>query len=205
MTNTQKRAAIEFSTLEKISPDAVLLEFKEPILALCEAFGNSGQSGGSALYVASVIASAVKKLLLQEPIAPVTGEEEEWMDVSQYSNGETWFQNTRCSALFKVGVDGDPHYIHAIVWKGPEEHDTFTGRVYTPDMSELISSSQYIREFPFEPEIFYVDVIYLPISKGEAEERGLHYIEHSDGSCTISVIKDMSQLEEALKYYKKKD
>ena len=73
MTNTQKFAKQELDILAATVPDAIVTPFAKEILALCEAFGKSGQSGGSAPYTASVIAQAVKKLCLQEPICDVTG------------------------------------------------------------------------------------------------------------------------------------
>lgn len=53
----------------------IVTPFAKEILALCEAFGKSGQSGGSVPYTASAISQAVKKLLLREPICDVTGHE----------------------------------------------------------------------------------------------------------------------------------
>lgn len=202
MTNTQIHAKREFQILRETIPDAIILEFEPEILALCEAFGRSGQSGGSAPYTAGAISAALDKLLLQEPIAPITGEEQEWVDVSHYMGGETVYQNARCGALFKEGEEVS--CCDAIVWKGPEKYDTFTGSVYVPDLTELIRSSQLVKSFPFTPKTFYVDVIYIPVDQKDAEGRGLHYIQHHDNSCTISVIKNMSQLEEVFEYYNKK-
>ena len=48
MTNTQKFAQKELDILAATVPDAIVTPFAKEILALCEAFGNSGQSGGSA-------------------------------------------------------------------------------------------------------------------------------------------------------------
>ena len=47
MTNTQKFAQQELDILAATVPDAIVTPFAKEILALCEAFGNSGQSGGS--------------------------------------------------------------------------------------------------------------------------------------------------------------
>lgn len=88
--------------------------------------------------------------------------------------------------------------------KAPEEHDAFSGWVYTPDLQDMISSSQYVKSFSFTPKTFHVDVVHLPIEEQDAEARGLHCIKHHDNSCTLSVIKDMSQLEEVFEYYSKK-
>src|SRR5690554_4593318 len=129
MTNTQKFAKQELDILAATVPDAIVTPFAKEILALCEAFGKSGQSGGSAPYTVSAISQAVKKLCLQEPICDVTGHENEWVDVSEMSDGETLWQNSRCSGLFKY-PDEKCSYVDAIVWQGEEEWDTFTGRVY---------------------------------------------------------------------------
>jgi hypothetical protein len=161
---TKSFAEQEFAALEKSwdksNPDnqPLVLEFKDEIIALCEKFGNSGQSGGSAPYVASAIADTVKKLCLQKSISPITGTDDEWgivSDVGCKYGGPLW-QNKRCSALFKD--NSGCRYLDAIVWKGDTEGesgnawDTFTGTV------EGLSSSQYVKSFPFTPKTFYIDV-----------------------------------------------
>ena len=81
MTNTYKFAKQELDILATAVPDAIVIPFRNEILALCEAFGRSGQSGGSAPYTANAISQAVKKLCLHEPLWDVTGHKEEWVDV----------------------------------------------------------------------------------------------------------------------------
>ena len=110
MTNTQKFAQLELEILAATVPDAIVTPFAKEILALCEAFGNSGQSGGSAPYTATAISKAVKKLLLQEPICEVTGHENEWVDVSEIGDGSIIYKNSRCSAVFKGGIESKAHY-----------------------------------------------------------------------------------------------
>ena len=116
MTNTQTFAKQELDILAATVPDAIITPFAKEILALCEAFDKSGQSGGSAPYTAAAIAEAVKKLCLQEPICDVTGHESEWVDIAQYM-GKTMYQNARCCGLFKY-QNGKCSYNSAIVWKG---------------------------------------------------------------------------------------
>lgn len=175
MTNTYLHAKRELDILEQLTPDAIALEFKEELLALCEKFGNSGQSGGSAPYTAGVIAQIIKPLLLQEPVCPIMGTDDEWVDVAE-ENGLPLYQNSRCTAVFKNGVDGIPYYLHAIVWKGPGDYNTFTGEVIG------IKSRQFILNFPFTPKSFYIDVIE---GNGDWE------------------IKQPDQLERVWKYYRK--
>jgi hypothetical protein len=204
MTNTQSFAKQELDILAATVPDAIVTPFSKEILALCEAFGKSGQSGGSAPMTASAISQAVKHLMLQEPICSITGVDEEWVNVREVSQeDEMMYQNKRCSALFK-SKSGKCWYLDAIVWNGEEEHDTFTGHVYVDDKNfELIGSCQYVR-LPFNPETFYIDVVYVPITKEEAEKRKMHYIEDGDGKCHYSVVKDTNQLAKVFKYYDKK-
>lgn len=203
MTNTQSFAKHELDTLAATVPDAIVIPFTNEILALCEVFGKSGQSGGSAPITASAISQAVEHLMLQQPICPVTGIDEEWVNVREISEGdEMMYQNKRCSALFK-SKSGKCWYIDAIVWQGDEKYDTFTGRVYKDiRCNELISSSQYVK-FPFKPKTFYIDVARIPITKVDAETKKLHYIEDHNG-CYISIIRDPKQLKEVWNYYNKK-
>lgn len=202
MTNTQSFAKQELDILAATTPDAIVTPFAKEILALCEAFGKSGQSGGSAPYTATALSQAIKALCLQEPICAVTGHESEWNDISQWSDEPAW-QNKRCSGLFKKS-DGRCSYVDSIVWKGVEDWDTFTGRVYVDDKDfELIGSSQYVK-FPFKPKTFYIDVIRIPITKEEAERRDMHYIEDGSNKCYYTVVKDPKQLDRVFKYYDKK-
>lgn len=203
MSNTQSHAKKELEILRSRIPDAIILEFENEILALCEAFGNSGQSGGSAPYTAGALSEAVRKLCLQMPISDMIGDDNEWADQREYNGGEPMYQNYRCSALFK-DADDKAYYLDAIVWKGEEEWNTFTGAVYINDIDfELIGSSQYVR-FPFKPKTFFVDVVKVPITKEEAEERDLHYIEDNFDECYYTILKDPKQLEEVFKYYDQK-
>ena len=204
MTNTQKFAKHELDILAATVPNAIVTPFTKEILALCEAFGNSGQTVASALYTASAISKAVKSLLLQEPICDVTGHESEWVDVVEIGDGSIMYQNSRCSALFKDGIESKAYYLDAVVWKGVEDYNTFTGRVYIDDKDfELIGSSQFVK-FPFKPKTFYIDVVRIPISKKEAEKRNLHYIEDGFNECYYTILKDPKQLERVFKYYIKK-
>ncbi len=213
MSNTKSFAEREFEVLSKswdnTNPDnePVIIPFKEQILALCEAFGNSGQSGGSAPYTASAICSAIKHLLLQAPICPITGINEEWNDVSSYGDSGTNYQNNRCSALFK-NSDGKVWYLDAIVWKGVDEYDQFCGTV------EGVKSRQFIKDFPFTPKTFYIDVIRQMLPEDWIEEP---FYENKTYNTKIFeetgikewniekyryLIKDKSQLERVWKYYK---
>lgn len=194
MTNSQSFAKQELDILEATVPDAIVTPFANEILALCEAFGKSGQSGGSAPYTASAITQAIGKLLLQEPICPITGIDEEWVNVREVSEeDEMMYQNKRCSALFK-SKGGKCWYVDAIVkktqngscWNGSfwlSKEDYLRG-----DKSKIIGSCHYVKSFPFEPKTFYIDVIEEEVAKDDWE----------------MYLKDPNQLEDVFKYYDKK-
>lgn len=197
MTNTQSHAKQELDILFATTPDAIIREFETEILALCEKFGNSGQSGGSAPYTAAALSQAIKKLLLQETIAPLTGEDSEWNEITEGNDGKTMYQNNRRGAVFKDGKDGVPYYIEAIVFKG-DIGGTFTGGkcVTLADGTEL-GSHQNIKSFPFEPKTFYIDVIDHRWNDKEEKEPDVN------GGWWTHSIKDEEQLKEVFEYYDK--
>lgn len=204
MTNTKKFAETELNILEKTFPDAVVTPFRDELLSLCEAFGNSGQSGGSAPYTATILAKTIKNLLLQEPICEITGIDEEWIDVFE-AMGDKIYQNKRCCGLFK-NPDGTCNYIDAIVWreKTSEGWVTFTGKIYVDDIHfELISSSQNVN-FPFKPKTFYVDVVSKPITEEVAISENISYTKDIDGSCHYTIVKNPKQLKRVFRYYTKR-
>ena len=195
MTNTQSFAKQELDILAATVPDAIITPFANEILALCEAFGKSGQSGGSAPMTASAISQAIKKLMLQEPICPIMGVDEEWVNVREVSDeDEMMYQNKRCSALFK-SKSGKCWYVDAIVkktqsgscWSGSfwlSKEDYLTG-----DKSKMIRCSHFVKSFPFEPKTFYIDVIEEEVAKDDWE----------------MYLKDPKQLVKVWKYYDKRD
>lgn len=192
MTNTQSFAKRELDILSKSSTDPnnrpLIEPFAKEILLLAEKFGKSGQSGGSAPMTATAISHAVKKLLLQEPICPITGIEGEWMNVAEYGGGKdekhcVW-QNNRCGCLF-MGVNKKPYYLDAIIWKTQNE-GTFCGSTFMPDGSKILSR-QYVKSFPFTPKTFYIDVIEKEVKKDDWE----------------LYVKDERQLKKVFKYYDK--
>jgi len=179
MSKTKSFAERELEILVNSNTDPdnrpIIEEFIPEILALCDKFGKSGQSGGSAPYTANALSQAIKKLCLQEPIAPITGEDDEWNDVSSYCNGELMYQNKRCSAIFKDGKDGDAYYIDAIIKRTPNGttwHGSFwkSKADYLKGNKDLmINPRGYIKSFPFTPKTFYIDVLEEEVAKDDWE------------------------------------
>ena len=163
MTNTYNHAKNELDILTNISADLdnrpIIEQFKDEILAICEKFGNSGQSGGSAPYTATALANAIKSLCLFEPITPITGVDDEWFEVTHMSVGDDSgiiFQNKREGSIFKDGVDGKPYYLDAIVWVDKNGH-RWSGCATMPDGTQLLSRCE-IKSFPFTPKTFCINV-----------------------------------------------
>lgn len=80
------------------------------IVKLMEVFSDEGHSGFSASFASSLF----NRLSKFEPISPLTGEDDEWMLVSDYLTGEIdykLYQNKRCSHVFKE-VREDSVYVY---------------------------------------------------------------------------------------------
>lgn len=74
------------------------------ILEIIEIFANQGHSGFSANYAIPII----NKLLKQSFVLPLTGEDDEWCEVT-----DGVYQNKRESSIFKEKdrFDGKPYYL----------------------------------------------------------------------------------------------
>lgn len=192
MNKTLTYADAELDILVKSSTDPnnrpIIEGFIPEIKALVEKFRESGQSGGSAPYTAKALSMAIEKLCLHKPICPITGIDDEFVNVSDLGSGDPSFQNKRCSALFK-DKDGKCWYLNAIVWK-TQTGSTWSGSALLPINNvafEKITSRQFIKGFPFEPKTFYVDVTEKEVAPDEWD---FH-------------IKDENQLKEVFEYYQK--
>lgn len=219
-SNTYHFAERELSILSKSAVDPndrpIIEPFTKEILELCDKFGKSGQSGGTAPYAANAITQALKKLLLQKCICPVMGMDEEWVNVSQYGDGEketrcVW-QNRRCGGLFK-DINNKSYYLDAIIWK-EENGNTYGGTARNTD-GEVLLSRQYVKSFPFEPKTFYIDVVKEILPKDWTEEPFIEWDYYDTKTFEETGervwkkekyrnrVKDPSQLERVFKYYEK--
>ena len=119
------------------------------VLKLLEVFAEEGHSGSSAPYALNVFDTLARF----KPIAPLTGEDWEWQDVSEY-RGKTMFQNKRCGHVFKdengaYDIDG----IHWWEWytdpeTGEKHKSYFTNR-----------ESRVSVTFPYVPKSEYKEWI----------------------------------------------
>jgi len=70
-------------------------ELGKAALELVEKFADQNHSG----FSASMVTQIVTKLMQYQPLTPLTGEDDEWMDV----DGQGLYHNKRCSSVFKQG------------------------------------------------------------------------------------------------------
>ena len=141
MSNLLKHAERELTLIGYDGKDEYDNMAKEAILQLIETFAKQGHSGFSADYVANMF----HKLANYETLSPLTGNDDEWNDVSDMSGDrKTLFQNNRDSRVFKN--DDGAFFTEAIVWQDDVYH--FSNK----------DSKRYIKSFPFTPKTFYVKV-----------------------------------------------
>ena len=159
----------------------------ESVMELIQVFSKQGHSGTSG----PIVAELFHKLANYEPLQGITGEDEEWSDVRDLGDGKPWYQNKRCSAIFKDGKDGRAYYIDAVI-KRDQRGVTWSGMAWlseedykSGDRSKMIDKKGYIKSFPFIPKTFYIDVKDVEVTKDDWE----------------SFVVDPSQLDEVKEYY----
>lgn len=79
------------------SDDEMNTAMSANILELISVFAEQGHSGFSASYCIDKFT----KLANYKPLSPLTGADDEWIDVSEYGDGRILYQNKRCSSVFK--------------------------------------------------------------------------------------------------------
>jgi hypothetical protein len=78
------------------SPDEMNVAMRKHILHMMQEFANEGHSGFSAGYAIGILT----KLLDFKPLTPLTGEDDEWVNVRGYGV-DAHYQNKRRSSVFK--------------------------------------------------------------------------------------------------------
>lgn len=99
--NLIEHAKSEFIAAKWLTPDGMYIDEMqemvcEHILKLLKVFSDEGHSGTSAPYALNVF----NRLAHFKPIAPITGEDSEWNEVSDGRDG-IMYQNKRMSSVFK--------------------------------------------------------------------------------------------------------
>lgn len=103
---------------------------RKHLLHMIKEFADEGHSGFSAGYAINCLT----KLMKFKPLSPLTGDDDEWHDVSEMA-GTIHYQNKRCSSVFKDGKDGEAYDIDGkVFWEwirtedGREIKSYYTGR-----------------------------------------------------------------------------
>jgi hypothetical protein len=108
----------------------------EAVLKMVKLFADEGHSG----YSANAAIGLFERVAKFEPLTPLTGEDDEWVEVS-----EGQWQNKRCGHVFK-DADGRAYDIDGKIFREPDG-SCFTSR----------DSRVYVT-FPYTPKREYVDV-----------------------------------------------
>jgi hypothetical protein len=123
----------------------LILPFEQEILALSDKMGEQGHSGMSASMAIPALCNAIKKLLLFEPIVPITNISDrdgynEWVDCGE---GNVRFaQSKRCSGLF-MQEDG------LFTYHGLTKREVYqNGKV--PDYKGTYHGSMYFWDKPYQ-------------------------------------------------------
>ncbi|TGR83311.1 hypothetical protein EN866_34240, partial [Mesorhizobium sp. M2D.F.Ca.ET.223.01.1.1] len=116
----------------------------DAVMKMIEVFMGEGHSGMSA----PIAISAFEKVARFQPLTPLTGEDDEWMEIDGPSEGNperaVCYQNKRCPHVFK-DADG-PYDIEGRIFREP------SGACFTSRDSRVRIS------FPYVPHHEYVDV-----------------------------------------------
>ena len=92
------------------------------ILEIVEKFSEQGHSGFSANYAISFL----QRLLNWKPLTPLTGGNEEWVDMSEFM-GYEYYQNKRCGEIFK-GKDGLAYWSRGKVFSNDGGESWYTNK-----------------------------------------------------------------------------
>ena len=142
MSNLLKHAERELKLIGYDGKDEYNNMAKAAIMELLTTFANQGHSGFSANYIVNLF----NKLAKYETLSPLTGNDDEWGNVSDMSGDrKTLFQNNRDGRVFKN--DDGAFFTEAIIWTESGE-SSYTNK----------DSNRYIKSFPFTPKTFYVKV-----------------------------------------------
>ena len=110
------------------------------ILELIEVFARQGHSGMSAPYVIDIF----KELANYKIIGGLTGEDDEWNDVSEYGDGTMLYQNNRDSRVFKD--TSGAWFLDGTLFEDP---------IYPGNYMSTKKSREYIKSFPYTPKTTY--------------------------------------------------
>lgn len=112
MSNLIKHAEKELDLIGLTDEDGYNSSMRKHILHMIKEFADEGHSGFSGSYAIQILT----RLLDFKPLAPLTGEDDEWNDIASYGDGTTMrWQNKRHGSVFK-DADGSCYDIDGKVF-----------------------------------------------------------------------------------------
>lgn len=190
----ERELAIMNSSLTE-GDELLITPYIEQIKEIIDIFSKQAHSGGSAPFATDAISRTIKAVLGFQILSPLTGEDSEWVDISEMHGSPLW-QNIRDGGVFK-DENGECRYSNSIVWVGEDQWDQFVGRI------NEYGSSNIIKEFPFMPKTFYISVRRELYDENNPEHKGLDTTTTGHGEM-VYFIKDQNQIKEVFNYYKQK-
>lgn len=145
--NSIKHALSEFVYAKWMTADGVFVDEMQEMMCqnlvdVIETIASQGHSGFSGAYLIKYLPT----LLKQEPITPLTGEEDEWAKVE-----EDMYQNKRCSRVIKRGetgaafdVESRVYYENEIDEHGKERRVFFIKAPHKPITFPYTPTTEYI-------------------------------------------------------------
>jgi len=126
MSNMLSYAESELNRIGLTEEDEYNGMMRKHILHMIKEFADEGHSGFSAKYAINILS----KLLAFKPLSPLTGEDDEWVDVSEMS-GTPHYQNKRRSSVFKDGKDGEAYDIDGkVFWEWYKDGEGKLSKTY---------------------------------------------------------------------------
>jgi len=151
MSNLVDYAKSEMDLIGLTDADEYNAAMRKHILGMVKLFSKEGHTGFSAPYAIDILS----KVLRFKPLSPLTGEDDEWINVRDYGD-EPHYQNKRLSSVFK-DPNGDVYNIDGKVfweWCMPyEEGGEPSKSYYTSRDSRVPVTFPY--NVPDEPQYVY--------------------------------------------------
>lgn len=118
MSNLQEHAKEELARigLSVFSKDPMDRAMYQNIMSVITLFSGQGHSGGSAGYAIGILS----RLMKYEPIAPLTGADDEWIEMDEAVAGRKMWQNKRCAGRVIKEADGKCYDLEGKVFMDPD-------------------------------------------------------------------------------------
>lgn len=120
------------------------------VMELVQAFADQGHSGASAGIVIGILA----KVLAYKPLSPLTGAEDEWIDVSEEmgSAKNSLFMNKRCFRVWKTG-EGEAYDNEGKVFIDADGYYYTSRESRVPVTFPYTPTQEYIKVVPEEVDL----------------------------------------------------